>query len=202
MDSIIHNLRFLIQQEVSENNLLELPLFSDLPVAEEDRHLLHPSYFPKVEIMDLTLNTRGIKLMKRMGIKSIGQLLLTPYSHLLKQRNCGENTVDLVQEAVRDYVLFKQIDYKQQWFDMETMLKSSLSIKERNFQILAARFGLKRDNILTLEECGKEFGLTREAVRQVINKAFDTIRHPATDSKLHPFWQTVNEHLKKKEIIT
>lgn len=52
---------------------------------------------------------------------------------------------------------------------------SDLSLKER--RILEMRHGLRDGVMRTLEEVGKEFGVTRERIRQIEAKAHEKIRH-------------------------
>ena len=53
---------------------------------------------------------------------------------------------------------------------------TTLSTKEAN--ILRMRFGINADRPMTLEEVGKYYGVTRERIRQVENKAIRKLRHP------------------------
>ncbi|OPY13236.1 MAG: RNA polymerase sigma factor SigA [Syntrophaceae bacterium PtaB.Bin038] len=46
----------------------------------------------------------------------------------------------------------------------------------REQEILSLRFGLADDEPRTLEEIGRKFGLTRERVRQIENRALEKIR--------------------------
>jgi RNA polymerase primary sigma factor len=54
-------------------------------------------------------------------------------------------------------------------------ITSDLNLKEQ--KILDMRFGLKNGVTHTLEEVGKEFGVTRERIRQIEAKAIEKIRH-------------------------
>ena len=53
---------------------------------------------------------------------------------------------------------------------------STLSTKEA--EILRMRFGIGADKPMTLEEVGKHYGVTRERIRQVENKAIRKLRNP------------------------
>ena len=59
---------------------------------------------------------------------------------------------------------------------------STLSSKEA--EILRMRFGLNRDRAMTLEEVGNHYGLSRERIRQVENKAIRKLRNPARAAML------------------
>ena len=49
------------------------------------------------------------------------------------------------------------------------------------------RFGIDSTSDHTLEEIGKEFGVTRERIRQNKAEALDKVRHPARAHKLATF---------------
>ena len=61
--------------------------------------------------------------------------------------------------------------------EMVDMVLSTLSDREAN--IIRMRFGIGRDRVMTLEEVGKEFSLTRERIRQIEAKALRKLRHPS-----------------------
>jgi RNA polymerase primary sigma factor len=57
----------------------------------------------------------------------------------------------------------------------------------REQRILRIRFGIGSTADHTLEEIGKEFGVTRERIRQIEAKALEKLRHPARAHKLATF---------------
>jgi RNA polymerase primary sigma factor len=61
----------------------------------------------------------------------------------------------------------------------------SLSMRER--RVLQLRYGLDDGRSRTLEEVGKEFGVTRERIRQIEAKALRKLRHPSRSKKLKDY---------------
>jgi RNA polymerase primary sigma factor len=59
----------------------------------------------------------------------------------------------------------------------EDMEKALNTLSEREQTILSLYFGLNGEDPLTLEEIGKELGLTRERIRQIKEKAIQRLRH-------------------------
>jgi RNA polymerase primary sigma factor len=57
----------------------------------------------------------------------------------------------------------------------------------REQRILRLRFGIGGAVDQTLEEIGKEFGVTRERIRQIEAKALEKLRHPTRARKLVTF---------------
>ncbi len=74
----------------------------------------------------------------------------------------------------------------------ETMLAEHLrrvldSLSERERKVIELRFGLVDGHPRTLEEVGREFGVTRERIRQIESKTLCKLRHPSRSSRLKDY---------------
>lgn len=70
--------------------------------------------------------------------------------------------------------------------ELEAVL-STLSPKEQ--EILKLRFGWNNNQTKTLEEVGSIYGLTRERIRQLEQKALRRLRHYTRSRRLRAFWE-------------
>jgi len=61
------------------------------------------------------------------------------------------------------------------------------TLTDREARVLQLRFGLQDGRSRTLEEVGREFGVTRERIRQIEAKALRKLRHPTRSRKLKDF---------------
>ncbi|HEY8476626.1 MAG TPA: RNA polymerase sigma factor RpoD [Chloroflexota bacterium] len=87
-----------------------------------------------------------------------------------------EDAMALAPPEVATYQLLRE--------QVEDVL-ASLSGRER--RVIALRFGLDDGRQRTLEEVGREFGVTRERIRQIEAKALRKLRQPGRSRKLKDF---------------
>ena len=67
-------------------------------------------------------------------------------------------------------------------------VKQALSeLSEREQLVVRLRFGLDDGQVRTLEEVGKEFGVTRERIRQIESKVLAKLRHPIRSQRLRDY---------------
>ena len=76
----------------------------------------------------------------------------------------------------------------------EALEKATLEVLDnltsREEKVLRMRFGIGMNTDHTLEEVGKQFGVTRERIRQIEAKALRKLRHPSRSAKLKSFADT------------
>ena len=63
------------------------------------------------------------------------------------------------------------------------------TLTNRESRVLQLRFGLEDGRSRTLEEVGREFGVTRERIRQIEAKALRKLRHPTRSRRLRDFME-------------
>ncbi|MBM4401247.1 MAG: sigma-70 family RNA polymerase sigma factor, partial [Crenarchaeota archaeon] len=95
------------------------------------------------------------------GLLTLSKFVFTPHQNLVYR---------LLHETIREVI-------------------DALSPRQRT--VIELRFGLDRGEERTLEEVGKELGVTRERVRQIQEKALLRLRHPSRSRKLKQFWPIV-----------
>ncbi len=61
------------------------------------------------------------------------------------------------------------------------------SLSDREARVLKMRYGLDTQRPMTLEEVGREFGVTRERIRQIEAKALRKLKHPSRRKKLQDY---------------
>jgi RNA polymerase primary sigma factor len=69
----------------------------------------------------------------------------------------------------------------------EATLEVLEGLTDREQKVLRMRFGIGMNTDHTLEEVGKQFGVTRERIRQIEAKALRKLRHPSRSQKLRTF---------------
>lgn len=74
-------------------------------------------------------------------------------------------------------------------YTTKSLLKDELydvlqELTDREARVLELRYGLLDNHPRTLEEVGKEFGVTRERIRQIEAKAIKKLRHPNRSKRL------------------
>jgi RNA polymerase primary sigma factor len=69
----------------------------------------------------------------------------------------------------------------------EAVSEALAELSEREQEVVRLRFGLDDGRPRTLEEVGRQFGVTRERVRQIESKTLAKLRHPLRSEKLRDY---------------
>lgn len=69
------------------------------------------------------------------------------------------------------------------------VVKALSTLTDRESEVIRLYFGIGREKPMTLEQIGTRFGLTRERVRQIKEKAIRRLRHSSRSRALAPYTQ-------------
>ncbi len=143
------------------------------------------------------------KLMQELGREpspeEIGERMDMEPEKVREILKISQNTTSLetpVGDGEDDSVLgdFIPDDKQETPYDMTSreMLKENIdevlqALSDREAKVLRMRFGLSGNKMMTLEEVGRKFGVTRERIRQIEAKALRKLKHPSRRKKLQDF---------------
>jgi len=90
-------------------------------------------------------------------------------------------------DFIEDDKLPQPIELASHQLMKEQIAEALGKLSERERKIIELRFGLCDGKYRTLEEVGREFGITRERIRQIEAKALRKLRHPSYSRRLRGY---------------
>ncbi len=90
-------------------------------------------------------------------------------------------------DFIEDQTMPQPIEIASQQLLRSQIVEALNKLTERERKIIVLRFGLEDGRFRTLEEVGREFGITRERIRQIEAKALRKLRHPSYSRKLRGY---------------
>jgi RNA polymerase primary sigma factor len=99
----------------------------------------------------------------------------------------GEEDESHLGDFIEDHEAVAPADAAARSLLNEAVGEALSALSERERQVVCMRFGLEDGQIRTLEEVGREFGVTRERIRQIESKTLAKLRHPMRSQKLRDY---------------
>ena len=99
----------------------------------------------------------------------------------------GEEKDSKLQDIIPDDWSLSPEDYATGEYLKNQLHEILDSLQDRERRVLSLRFGLDDGVSRTLEEVGKEFGVTRERIRQIEAKALKKLKEKSTQQKLDDY---------------
>lgn len=130
------------------------------------------------------------EIAKQIGLppKEVTDLLSHTLDLVSLEAPVGKGTP--LAEFLRDEDAFSSDEWEYDHALRKTIREMLEELPHREAQILCLRFGLKDGVSQTLEQVGKQLGLSRERVRQLESSALRTLRRPPFVTILHKLIQT------------
>ena len=114
-------------------------------------------------------------------IREITTLALEPVS---LESPIGEEDDSHLGDFVEDKESVSPTEFTRKSMNRDALFSVMNDLTDREERVLRLRYGLDDNRPRTLEEVGKEFGVTRERIRQIEAKAIRKLRHPTRTKKL------------------
>lgn len=105
--------------------------------------------------------------------------------------NVSLDDEEMLEELITSGQLVDTHDYEEEVLSTvskEILEKMLDTLTEREADVLRVRYGLYDGKPKTLDECAKIFGVNRERIRQIENKAIRKLRHPSRAKNLKDFY--------------
>lgn len=113
--------------------------------------------------------------IEREQVKKIRNIIREPYSlDTPLSDDSEESTIGDFIEDTETIIPFDSLENEQKEKFLEMAIENDLT--DREVKVLRMRFGFGTNSDLTLEDIGKQFGVTRERIRQIEAKALRKLR--------------------------
>ncbi|HHT67092.1 MAG TPA: RNA polymerase sigma factor RpoD [Erysipelotrichaceae bacterium] len=125
------------------------------------------------DVMNGELSPKRIREIQRIAMEPVS--LETPI---------GEEDDSHLGDFIEDKESESPVDYTTRQLLKEELYAILKDLSDREERVIRLRYGLDDNRPRTLEEVGREFGVTRERIRQIEAKAIKKLRHPTRSKRL------------------
>jgi RNA polymerase primary sigma factor len=140
-------------------------------------------------LQDLGREPLPEEIGKQMGVpaEKVREILKVSQEPVSLETPIGEEEDSHLGDFIEDAEAVVPIDAAS-FILLQEQLESVLhTLSEREKKVIQLRFGLMDGHPRTLEEVGREFGVTRERIRQIESKTLSKLRHPSRSQKLRDY---------------
>ncbi len=140
-------------------------------------------------LQDLGREPLPEEIGKQMGIpaEKVREILKVSQEPVSLETPIGEEEDSHLGDFIEDSDAVVPVDAAS-FILLQEQLESVLhTLSEREKKVIQLRFGLLDGHPRTLEEVGREFGVTRERIRQIESKTLSKLRHPSRSQKLRDY---------------
>jgi len=99
----------------------------------------------------------------------------------------GETDDSNLSDFIEDLQAEAPADAAARTMLVDAVVEAMSELNPREQEVVRLRFGLDDGHSRTLEEVGREFGVTRERIRQIESKTLAKLRHPHRSQKLRDY---------------
>jgi RNA polymerase primary sigma factor len=140
-------------------------------------------------LQDLGREPTPDEIGRQMGIgpEKVREILKVSQEPVSLETPIGEEEDSHLGDFIEDSDAVVPVDAAS-FILLQEQLESVLhTLSEREKKVIQLRFGLLDGHPRTLEEVGREFGVTRERIRQIESKTLSKLRHPSRSQKLRDY---------------
>jgi len=140
-------------------------------------------------LQDLGREPLPEEIGKQMGVPAdkVREILKVSQEPVSLETPIGEEEDSHLGDFIEDAEAVVPIDAAS-FILLQEQLESVLhTLSDREKKVIQLRFGLMDGHPRTLEEVGREFGVTRERIRQIESKTLSKLRHPSRSQKLRDY---------------
>jgi RNA polymerase primary sigma factor len=140
-------------------------------------------------LQDLGREPTPEEIGRQMGIpaEKVREILKVSQEPVSLETPIGEEEDSHLGDFIEDSEAVVPVDAAS-FILLQEQLEAVLhTLSEREKKVIQLRFGLLDGHPRTLEEVGREFGVTRERIRQIESKTLSKLRHPSRSQKLRDY---------------